>query len=329
MLLLAGLDPEKGHDTGRSHPERPARIPAAAAALADVGLDGACVLLGAREATVDELTTTHRGEYVEALRRFCAEGPGQLDPDTPVEGGSWDAALRSAGAGLAAVDALAAGQGEAAFVLTRPPGHHARPAAGMGFCLFNNVAVAATRLAAAGNRVAIVDWDVHHGNGTQEIFWDDARVLYVSLHQANAYPFTGTVFETGGEGAEGTTVNIPLPARTTGDVVLGALDDVVVPAIDGFGPDWLLVSAGYDAHRADPLADIALSAGDFADIARRVLATAPAPGRTVLFLEGGYDLEALRLSVGATLGALTGTDYRPEAATSGGPGAEALAVARR
>ena len=200
----------------------------------------------------------------------------------------------------------------------------------MGFCLLNNVAVAAAALAAAGERVLIVDWDVHHGNGTQDLFWDDPNVLYVSTHQAPFYPGTGRVTETGGDHARGLTVNVPLPALTTGDVLLRALQEVAGPVVDRFRPTWVLVSAGFDAHRADPLADLRLSAGDFALLAAFVAGLAPGPGRLVLFLEGGYDHQAVRASVTAALGAVLGGGFDAFAGkspTSGGPGGEAVALA--
>jgi acetoin utilization deacetylase AcuC-like enzyme len=172
--------------------------------------------------------------------------------------------------------------------------------------------------------VLIVDWDVHHGNGTQAIFWDDPRVLYVSTHQYPAYPGTGRADEIGGPRAAGLTVNFPLPPGATGDVALAALDDVVGPTVEAFAPGWVLVSAGFDAHRADPLADLAWSAGDFAALTTRVLALAPGRGRTVLFLEGGYDLDALRASTAATASSLAGEPCASETATSGGPGREVV-----
>jgi acetoin utilization deacetylase AcuC-like enzyme len=199
----------------------------------------------------------------------------------------------------------------------------------MGFCLLNNVAVAAAKLVDAGERVLIVDWDVHHGNGTQDLFWDEAEVLYVSVHQSPCYPGTGAASEVGGPSARGATINVPVPPGSTGDVVRTAFDLVVAPAVERFAPTWVLVSAGYDAHRADPLAELALSAGDFAELAEVVAGFAPRPGRLVLFLEGGYDLGAVRSSVSATLGALTGAEKSSEAPTSGGPGIEQVHASDR
>ena len=302
---------------------------AALAGIDAAGLRDGAVFLEPRRATEDELALVHPLPYLEALRGFCDAGGGSLDPDTVAGPGSWDTALVAAGLALAAVDALDAKGGDVAFVAARPPGHHALRDEPMGFCLINNVAVIAARLASRGERVLVVDWDVHHGNGTQAIFWDDPRVLYVSTHQWPLYPGTGRAAETGGPGAPGLTINVPLPAGATGDVLLRALDEVVAPAVDRFSPTWVLVSAGFDGHRADPLAGLDLSAGDFADFALRVRQFAPGPGRLALLLEGGYDLDALRASVGATLAALTGAAFRPEPASNGGPGADAVEAARR
>jgi acetoin utilization deacetylase AcuC-like enzyme len=249
-------------------------------------------------------------------------GGGHLDADTPISPDSWRAAVTAAGTGIAASDALSTGAADAAFLALRPPGHHARPAQGMGFCLVNNVAVAAAELAERGERVLIVDDDAHHGNGTQEIFYADPRVLYVSFHEWPLYPGTGRHDEIGTGAGEGTTVNVPLPAGATGDVYLRALDDVVAPQVDAFGPTWVLVSAGFDAHRADPLTGLGLSAGDFAAITARIAEWA-APGRLAAFLEGGYDLGGLRDSVAASLPVLVGAPAHAvdgEAATGGGPG---------
>ncbi len=330
MVLLVGGAPELDrHDSGPGHPERAARVGAALRGLGDAGLGDAVVTLEPRRATLEELGTVHPLSYLEALRAFCETGGGYLDPDTAAGPGSWDTALLAAGAVLAAVEGLCDGRGDVAFVAARPPGHHALADQAMGFCLLNNVAVAAASLAQRGEKVLVVDWDVHHGNGTQEIFWDDPRVLYVSTHQWPLYPGTGSVEETGGPRAPGATLNVPLPAGATGDVLLEAFDEVVAEAVERFGPTWVLVSAGFDAHRHDPLAEMALTAADFASLAERVRGFAPGHGRLVAVLEGGYDLDALRMSVGATAAALLGESYRPEPASAGGPGAEVLPAVRR
>ena len=271
----------------------------------------------------------HDATYLEGLQKFCASGGRALDPDTRVSGGSWETALNAAGAGLVAIETLDRGDAAAALVLARPPGHHALPDRGMGFCLFNNIAVAAAHLARRGERVLIVDWDVHHGNGTQEAFWNDDRVLFVSMHQYPHYPGTGAACETGGPDAPGLTINVPLPAGSSGDVYRTAFETLVGPTAAEFEPTWVLVSAGFDAHRDDPLADILLTAGDFADMTRLVRDLSPADGRLLLFLEGGYNLDALRKSVGATASVLCEGSFAPERASSGGPDDDAGRAAVR
>jgi acetoin utilization deacetylase AcuC-like enzyme len=329
MLLLSAAPDLDHHDTGGRHPERPARVRAALEGIDEAGLRDAVVDLAPRRATAGELTRVHPQDYLDSVEAFCRAGGGAIDPDTLVGPGSWDTALLAAGGVLAAIDGLENGQGETAFVAGRPPGHHALAAQSMGFCLINNIAVGAAALAARGQRVVIVDFDVHHGNGTQAIFWNDPRVLYISTHEWPLYPGTGRVEETGGPDAPGLTMNIPLPAGATGDVLLRAADEAMAPVVDDFAPTWVLVSAGFDAHRADPLAQLRLTAGDFADLMGRIRAFAPRPGRTVAVLEGGYDLDALRLSVGATLARMLDRPYRPEAASAGGPGGFAIDAVQR
>jgi acetoin utilization deacetylase AcuC-like enzyme len=317
------------HDPGRAHPERPSRLTAALAGVADAELGDTVTSVPGRSATDVELERVHDARYIEELEALAAGGGGHLDADTVVAPGSARAARTTAGCGLVAIERLRAGEADAGFVVARPPGHHANRAGGRGFCLFNNVALAAAQLVVARERVLIVDWDVHHGNGTQEIFWNEPSVLYVSTHQWPAYPGTGLVDETGGSAAAGTTMNFPLPPGATGDVALAAIDEVVAPAVEQFAPTWVLISAGFDAHRADPLADLSWTAGDYSLLASRIAAFAPEAGRLVAFLEGGYDLDALRASVGATVAALAGDPRSPEAPSAGGPGREVLERTRR
>lgn len=327
-LLVGTVTRPERHATGSGHPEQAPRIHAAEQGIVTGPLRDATVQLGTRLATVTELARVHDRAYLDALMSLCRSGGGELDPDTPVAAGSWDTAVEAAGLGLAAADALRSGEGGAAFVLPRPPGHHATRTTGMGFCLLNNVAVTAAALVAAGERVLIVDWDVHHGNGTQAIFWDNPDVLYVSTHESPAYPGTGRPEETGGPNAPDGTVNIPLPAGATGDVVQAALRLIAEPVADRFRADWVLISAGFDAHRDDPLADLRLASGDYTDLTNIVTKWAP-PGRAIAFLEGGYDLSALTRSVAATASALLGIDHRPEPTTNGGPGHDCIVRAEQ
>jgi acetoin utilization deacetylase AcuC-like enzyme len=326
-VLVGSVVDADEHITELGHPERPARLQAVRNGITKTQLDTCLAPLVAREARITELARVHDELYLDALAQLCEAGGGQLDPDTSAAPGSWRTAVRSAGLGLSAVDALRAGGADAAFVAPRPPGHHATAVHAMGFCLVNNVAVTAAALADDGERVLIVDWDVHHGNGTQAIFWNDPRVLFASMHQWPAYPGTGRAAETGGPGAPGLTINVPLPPGATGDVALAAVDELLAPAVEAFAPTWVLISAGYDAHRDDPLADLAWSAGDYTALTQRVLEFAPQPGRLIAFLEGGYDLDALAKSVGATVAALAGEVWQPENPTSGGPGLDAVATA--
>jgi acetoin utilization deacetylase AcuC-like enzyme len=317
------------HVTGANHPERPSRLAAVAAAVCQPDLVEAVTPLEPRPAARTDLERVHPAWYLDRLDHLAAAGGGWIDADTATSAQSAAAATLAAGAGLTAVAALQRGEGAAAFCAVRPPGHHATPTESMGFCLVSNIAVVAAALAAAGERVWIFDFDAHHGNGTQAVFYDDPRVLFVSTHQWPLYPGTGRRTETGVGSGAGTTVNIPLPPGTTGDVYLRAFDEVVAPAVDRFAPTWLLVSAGFDAHRADPLTDLGLSAGDFGALTSRAVEHVPA-GRTVAMLEGGYDLEALTASTAAVLGVLAGLapGLAAERVTSGGPGADAVIAVR-
>lgn len=327
-LLLATHPLYLRHDTGPWHPECPERLTAVMKGIDDAGLRDAVTAFEPRPATVAEVERVHPGRYLLALEELSASGGGHVDADTVASEDSYQAALAAAGAGPSAIERLDAGEADAAFCAVRPPGHHATPLRPMGFCLVNNVAVAASVLADRGERVLVVDYDAHHGNGTQDAFWRDPRVVYVSLHEFPLYPGTGRLDEVGeGEGA-GATVNLPLPAGATGDVYRLAVDEVIRPLAERWSPTWLIVSAGFDAHRDDPLTGLGLTAGDYADLTAELMALVPA-GRRLLFLEGGYDLEGLARSVGAALGATVTRPYRPEPPTAGGPGRTVVDAARR
>jgi len=290
------------HDTGPRHPERPDRVRAILSGIDDSGL--VADQLTAPRIERSELALVHDPTYIELIHTFCLEGGGALDMDTFVSAASWDAALTAAGGVRAVVEEIDARSNATGFAVTRPPGHHAMPDRAMGFCLFNNVAVSAAYLRSRGSRVAIVDWDVHHGNGSQDMLSGDPGVLYASVHQSHFYPFAGDA-EDIEESAKGTVVNIPLPAGTAGDIYRRAWAEVVLPVLSQFEPDWVLISAGFDAHVSDPLADFRLTSDEYGAMAAELSGAHPA-SRTVVVLEGGYDLTALRESARATLLGLAG-----------------------
>ncbi len=288
------------HDTGPYHPESAARLRAVMQALEAEEF----MFLDRREAPRAEksvIARVHPIGYVDwVLSQIPAQGYGSLDGDTHVSPGSGEAALRAAGAVVAAVDAVMSGQARNAFCAVRPPGHHAEPARAMGFCLFNNIAIGAAHARAAHGlaRVAVVDFDVHHGNGTQTMFENDPGLMYLSTHQAPLYPGTGLESE---HGVADNIVNAPLPALADGRAFRTAFDEVILPALDRFRPELLLISAGFDGHVADPLAQLRLTESDFAWATRQLLELAGhhCGGRVVSALEGGYDLHALATSARA------------------------------
>lgn len=292
------------HDTGPGHPESPARLHAVLAALNDPRF-AAIERSETPRATREQLLRVHTAEYIDSIFTSAPEhGHTRLDSDTVMSPGSLEAALRAAGAACAAVDAVLTDATQRAFCAMRPPGHHATHDQAMGFCLFNNLAVAAAHALATHDiqRVAIVDFDVHHGNGSQDIFWHDPRVLYASSHQMPLYPGTGATSEHG----EGNIFNAPLQAGAGSTEFRAVWDKTLLPELDLFRPELLLISTGFDAHVRDPLAQLNLETNDFAWITQRLveLADRHADGRIVSSLEGGYDLEALRECTAAHVGVL-------------------------
>jgi acetoin utilization deacetylase AcuC-like enzyme len=295
-----------GHDTG-AHPERPDRIRALEAGLEARDRLGWRVR-DAPPASEDRLLAVHTPDHLERVREACERGES-LDPDTPVVPASWDAALHAAGGACALVDALLGGDAPTGFAALRPPGHHAEPDRAMGFCLFSNVAVAARHALGAhgAERVLVLDWDVHHGNGTQAAFYDSDEVLFVSLHRWPFYPGSGAAIEAGSGAGEGYTINLPQAGGSGPAEWLAAVDERVLPAARAYRPDLILVSAGFDAHRDDPLGGCRLDSSTYAEMALRVAGLAAelgAPAGAVL--EGGYDLTALTDSAIATMEGLTG-----------------------
>ncbi len=291
------------HDPGAYHPERPDRIRALLAWVEEHASD--LILVPAREASVEEICLVHDPPYVQRVAATAHEPWFAFDPDTRTCPRSYDAARLAAGAVLALADAVVAGEVDNGFAFVRPPGHHAERARAMGFCLFNNVAVGAEYLRQkyGVERVLIVDWDVHHGNGTQHIFEDDPGVLYLSTHQFPFYPGTGALEEVGWGAGRGFTVNLPLPAGM-GDAEFEAIfERVVVPVAESYSPDFVLISAGFDAHERDPLAQLRATERAFRHMARCLLEVAArcAGGRCVAVLEGGYDLLALVRSAEAVV----------------------------
>jgi len=324
-VLFATHSAYLDHLAGPRHPERPERLEAVLAGARVGDVVDALIPVEPEPATREDLERVHPAWYLDRIEGLSLRGGGRIDADTFASPGSWRAATLAAGAGLTAVAALQRGEGDAAFCAVRPPGHHASATESMGFCIISNVAVVAAALAAQGERVLVFDYDAHHGNGTQAVFYADPRVLFVSLHQWPLYPGTGRYDEIGEGAGEGTTLNVPLPPGATGDVYLHAFDDLAAPIVDQFSPTWVIVSAGFDAHRNDPITELELSAGDYAPLTRRVLELVPA-GRRLVMLEGGYDLEALTLCSATVLRVMAGefAGHVLEHATSGGPGTQAV-----
>lgn len=318
------------HDAGPGHPESAARLDAIVAALERDPVPGT-EWRRPRAATEAELAAVHQSSYLALLGALGGRAV-QLDPDTATSPGSWQAARLAAGAAVEAVEEVAAGRAKNAFALVRPPGHHAEPAGSMGFCLLNNAAVAAEAARRQGAaRVAVLDWDVHHGNGTQHVFESRADVLYLSSHQFPFYPGTGAPEEVGRGGGKGFTVNCALPPGQ-GDADYGAVfTDVFLPALESFAPELVIVSAGFDAHARDPLGGMRVTERGFAAMCSAMVdvAARSAGGKLVLLLEGGYDLAALAASVRACVEVLAGARDSFPAGGGVGPGAPAAIAATR
>jgi len=292
------------------HPENRVRLERVMRTLADEGLLARMTLVQPRPVDLDLLTRVHRKPYIEDLKHFAETGGGYIDADTYVAPRSYDAALLAAGGVVGLMRAVVAGRARNGIALVRPPGHHATYESGMGFCLLNNVAVAArAALAEAGLvRVLIVDWDVHHGNGTQDIFYASPQVLFFSTHQYPYYPGSGGLREVGAGAGKGYTVNVPLPGGVGDTGFARVYSEVLVPLAERFQPELILVSAGYDAHWDDPLAGLRLSLGGYWGLAQTVVGLADrlCEGRVVVTLEGGYNLEVLAHGVADTCRALLG-----------------------
>jgi acetoin utilization deacetylase AcuC-like enzyme len=297
------------HLAGREHPERPERFDAVLKGLRQAGLWECLAPLGARSASLEELLLCHTPGYLQTAQHDIAAGyPYLTTGDTDVTPNSWEIALVAAGGVLNAVDAVATGEARNAFCAVRPPGHHATPSRGMGFCIVNNIAIGA-RYAQRKHgleRVLIVDWDVHHGNGTQDIFYTDPTVFFFSTHQWPLYPGTGRADETGAGAGKGFTMNFPFPAGSGRKEILGAVQNSLEPAAKQFRPDLVMISAGFDSRIDDLLGDFKLTDRDFTDLTRAVMAIAAehSGGRVVSVLEGGYNLSGLASAAAAHVEAL-------------------------
>ncbi len=297
------------HDTGRGHPEAPARFAAVMRSLEENGLAKKLTNVEPRDATPEDLLLAHAPAYLTRAERDILSGADQLSTgDTAICPRSWDVARRAAGCGLAAVDAVLSGAVQRAFCVVRPPGHHASADRGMGFCVFNNIALVARHAQRRHGvaRVLIADWDVHHGNGTQDIFYRDGSVFVFNTHQSPWYPGTGRADETGDGEGKGTTLNVPLPAGSGRAEIYGAFEEKLVPAMEAFRPELVLISAGFDSRVDDPLGQFLLTDADFADLTKLVagIAERHAHGRVVAMLEGGYNLAGLASAATAHVRAL-------------------------
>jgi acetoin utilization deacetylase AcuC-like enzyme len=316
MIVGFTTNPDHAAHDVEGHPECPERLESVLALLRESSLLDRLRPIEPRAATDEELSWLHPAGYIEALRQACANGGGWVDPDTYIVPGTCEAAWSAAGACLAATDAVLSGHVQSAFAAVRPPGHHARPAQAMGFCLLNNVALAAqlARKRHGLERVAIVDIDVHHGNGTQDAFYDDPGVLYVSTHQFPFYPGTGRMQETGEGVGTGMNVNIPLPGGCGDAEYQAVFEQIVEPVVRRYRPQLILVSCGFDAHYVETIAGMSLSVDGYSELAQRLcsLADELCDGRIVFALEGGYDFDAVAWGARRVIEVLLGDPTTPD-----------------
>jgi acetoin utilization deacetylase AcuC-like enzyme len=307
------------HDMGRYHPENPRRLEVIYEVVDRLRDKLNLVEIPVRSATIEEISRNHSPRYIEKIAATAGKRSTYLDPDTSTSADSWDAASKAVGGVLNLVDAVVRGEVRNGFGLVRPPGHHAEWDRAMGFCLFNNVALAARHaLAEHGmERVAIVDWDLHHGNGTQHSFYDDPQVLYISTHQFPHYPGTGSIRETGKGEGEGYTINVPLGPGAGDEEFVAIVQSVVAPVLKSYQPEFIFVSAGFDAHERDPLGALGITEQGYGEMLKILMDTAGevCSERLILTLEGGYDLDALQSSVGVVLSTLA--LYNGDEATRG------------
>ena len=311
MTALLADPVYRNHRPGPQHPERPERFDAVLEGLRHAGIAEGMPAIKPRAATEEEIALCHRPEYIRRAKHDIASGAGSLSTgDTDVSGDTWNVALQAVGGVINAVDAVMGGKASNAFCVVRPPGHHATPSRGMGFCVFNNIAAGARHAQKrhGAGKVLIADWDVHHGNGTQDIFYRDSSVFFFSTHQFPWYPGTGRADETGDGEGKGTTLNCPFPAGSGRTEIVGAFRDTLVPAAAAFKPDLVMISAGFDSREGDPLGRFRLTDSDFSELTGIMIEIADryAHGRVVSVLEGGYNLSGLASAAVAHVRGLTG-----------------------
>lgn len=303
------------HSNGPGHPESPERLKAIDKLLKNFPWKSRIIDIPARQATFDELAWVHDSDYIKRIEMTKERSFTMLDPDTGAASDSYSAAVRAAGGTMEAINAVLTGQFDSAFAFVRPPGHHAEAGRAMGFCLFNNVAIGALYAIKAHDlkRVLIVDWDVHHGNGTMNCFYNCNQVIYFSIHQYPHYPGTGHIDDTGGDGGEGYTVNVPVRGGQGDAEYMAILHDIFQPITGEFAPQLILISAGFDAHQNDPLANMELTSKGYGLMTAAIMEVAAecCTGKIVLVLEGGYSLSALAEGISNVLQALLGEQPEP------------------